>query len=66
MFNIDFSLVNKIDAEKSQAYKLTRLSAVKNENTKRISLLTQFQLRIRHHELTEYLNIFDSETSRVN
>lgn len=60
-------LVNKINAEKKTTYKLTRLSAVKSENTKRMFLESiPAEDSVTHHELMEYLNVFDSETSLVD
>jgi predicted ATPase len=60
-------LVSKVDAKKKVSYKLTRLSAVKNEDTKRMFLESiPVEDSVTHHELMEYLNVFDSETSLSN
>jgi predicted ATPase len=57
-------LVEKIDGERRTSYKLTRFSAVKNENTKRMFLESvPAEDSVTHHELVEYLNVFDSETN---
>jgi predicted ATPase len=57
-------LVNKVDADKKVTYKLTRLSAVKNEDTKRLFLDSiPAEDSVTKHELMDYLNSSDSETS---
>ncbi len=54
-------LVSKVDATKKISYKITRLSPVKKDNTKRLFLESiPAEDSVTHHELTEYLNVFDN------
>lgn len=60
-------LVNKVDSQKNSIYKLTRLSAVKNHNSKRMFLDSiPAEDSVTHHELMEYLDIYDGETTSIN
>ncbi len=59
-------LLNKVDAQRKTSYKLTRISPVKLNSTKRLFIDTlPAEAAVSHNEVVEYLQYYDDERNQT-